>query len=113
MVNGVVWPHLDVEARSYRFRFVNASAARAYRPVVVDAETGTPVRGAMTLIGTDLGLLGEPTPIDEALALSTAERADVVIDFAAYPGRRLNLVNTVAEYRSAPLHQWRCSPIRR
>jgi len=96
MVNGVVWPHLDVEARSYRFRFVNASAARAYRLVVVDAETGMPVRGAMTLVGTDLGLLGEPRPIDEALSLSTAERADIVIDFAAHPGRRLNLINTVA-----------------
>ena len=95
MVNGVVWPHFEVEARSYRFRVVNVSPNRAYRLVVIDGETGAPVRGAMTLIGTDLGLLDTPRPI-ETLSLSSAERADVVIDFGAYPGQRLKLVNTVA-----------------
>jgi FtsP/CotA-like multicopper oxidase with cupredoxin domain len=96
MVNGVVWPHFDVEARSYRFRVVNVSPNRAYRLVVIDGKTGATVRGAMTLIGTDLGLLDAPRPIEEALTLSAAERADVVIDFGAYPGQRLKLVNTVA-----------------
>ncbi|WP_246041282.1 multicopper oxidase family protein [Streptomyces cadmiisoli] len=95
MVNGVVWPHLDVEARAYRFRVVNMSGVRVYRLVVVDEETGKPVRGAMKLIGTDLGLLGKPQTIDEALSLAPAERADLVIDFAAFPGKRLKLVNTI------------------
>jgi o-aminophenol oxidase len=94
MVNGVVWPHLEVEARSYRFRVVNVSLARAYRLAVIDEETGNAVRGAMTLIGTDLGLLDKPLVIDQVLSLSCAERADVIIDFAAHPGRRLKLVNT-------------------
>ncbi len=53
----------------------------------------------MTLIGTDLGLLDKPRAIDETLSLSCAERADVVIDFAAYPGQRLKLVNTVRRPR--------------
>lgn len=96
LVNGVVWPHLEVEARSYRFRVLNISPNRAYRLVVIDGRTGAPVRGAMTLIGTDLGLLDKPHPIDEALSLSAAERADVIIDFGAYPGQQLKLVNTVA-----------------
>ncbi|MFJ4847431.1 multicopper oxidase family protein [Streptomyces sp. NPDC088733] len=95
MVNGVVWPHMDVEARAYRLRLVNVSGARIYRLVVVDEETGKPVRGAMKLIGTDMGLLGKVQTIDEALSLSPAERADVVIDFAAHPGKKLTLVNTV------------------
>ncbi|MFI8182321.1 multicopper oxidase domain-containing protein [Actinacidiphila glaucinigra] len=95
MVNGVVWPYLDVQARAYRFRLVNVSGARVYRLVVVDEETGKVVRGAMKLIGTDMGLLGKPQTIDEALSLSPAERADVVIDFAAHPGRKLKLVNTI------------------
>jgi FtsP/CotA-like multicopper oxidase with cupredoxin domain len=94
MVNGVVWPHLEVEARSYRFRVVNVSLARAYRLAVVDERTGKVVPNAMTLIGTDLGLLDRPRAIDETLSLSCAERADVVIDFTAYPGRRLKLVNS-------------------
>ncbi|MFG3660963.1 multicopper oxidase family protein [Streptomyces sp. NPDC047706] len=95
MVNGVVWPYLDVEARAYRLRVVNVSGARAYRLAVVDEETGKIVKGAMKLVGTDLGLLGKPQTIDEALSLSPAERADVVIDFAALSGKRLKLVNTI------------------
>ncbi|MGW1530338.1 multicopper oxidase family protein [Streptomyces sp. NPDC002159] len=93
MVNGVVWPHLDVETRAYRFRLVNVSVTRAYRLTVVDEETGKPVRSAMKLIGTDLGLLDKPQTVDEALSLSPAERADVIVDFSAFPGRRLKLVN--------------------
>lgn len=95
-VNGVVWPRLDVDARAYRFRVVNASLARNYRLVLIDEETRRPVPAAMTLIGTDMGLLGRPVIIDEALNLAPAERADIVIDFAAHPGQRLTLVNTVA-----------------
>ncbi|MER6437556.1 multicopper oxidase domain-containing protein [Streptomyces sp. NPDC001185] len=95
MVNGVVWPYLDVEARAYRLRLVNVSGARVYRLAVVDEETGKLVRGAMKLVGTDLGLLGRPQTIAETLSLSPAERADVVIDFAAFAGRRLKLVNTI------------------
>lgn len=95
MVNGVVWPYLSVEARRYRFRVLNIALSRSYRLVVVDEETGQPVRGAMTLIGTDMGLLDKPVVIDEALSLSPAERADILIDFSAFPGKRLKLVNTV------------------
>lgn len=94
MVNGVVWPHLDVEAARYRFRLVNASPTRSYRLVVLDERTRQPVRGVMTLVGTDMGLLGEPHVIDEALTLAPAERADFVIDFAGYPGQQLTVVNT-------------------
>ncbi|MEU6653977.1 multicopper oxidase domain-containing protein [Streptomyces sp. NPDC046900] len=95
MVNGVVWPYLDVEARAYRFRLVNLSPTRIYRMAVVDEETGKVVRGAMKVLATDLGLLGAPQTIDEALSLSPAERADIVIDFAAFRGKKLKLVNTI------------------
>jgi spore coat protein A len=96
MVNGVVWPYLDVEAGRYRFRVVNTSANRSYRLVVIDEQTREPIPGVMTLIGTDMGLLGQPWVIDQALSLAPAERADILIDFAAHPGRRLTLVNTDA-----------------
>ncbi|MFE7749098.1 multicopper oxidase family protein [Streptomyces sp. NPDC057428] len=104
LVNGVVWPHLEVEARAYRFRVVNTSDTRIYRLVVVDEETGKAVPDAMKLIGTDMGLLGKPQTVEEAISLSPAERADVVIDFAAFPGKRLKLVNTIAgQQPGAPL----------
>jgi spore coat protein A len=90
LVNGVVWPHLDVAARAYRFRMVNTADTRVYRLAVVDEETGKAVPGVMKLIGTDMGLLGTPQTIEEAVPLSPAERADIVIDFAAFPGKRLS-----------------------
>ncbi len=42
LVNGVIWPHLDVEARWYRFRVLNAANNRPYRLRVVDEE-GEPI----------------------------------------------------------------------
>jgi len=95
MVNGVVWPYLNVEARAYRFRVLNASTGRDYALVVLDEATGKPVRGAMTVVGTDMGLLGKPVVVDEVLPMSSAERIDLVIDFAAFPGKKLTLVNTI------------------
>lgn len=91
-VNGVIWPHLKVDARWYRFRILNASNARAYRLVLRD-EYGTPVAGALHQIGTDGGLLPKPTALDE-LTLLPAERADVLIDFSAHRGKSLVLGNT-------------------
>ena len=95
MVNGVVWPYLEVEARAYRFRVLNASTGRDFLLAVLDESTGKPVPGAMTVVGTDLGLLGKPKVIDGALPMSSAERVDIVIDFAKFPGKRLRLVNTI------------------
>ncbi|MFI9731160.1 multicopper oxidase family protein [Streptomyces sp. NPDC052092] len=93
LVNGVVWPYLDVEARWYRFRVVNASNARIYRLMLV--ADGRPVPGALRVIGTDQGLLDRPLTVDGALNLSSGERADVLVDFSAFRGRSLKLVNTM------------------
>jgi FtsP/CotA-like multicopper oxidase with cupredoxin domain len=94
MVNGVIWPHLDVEPRWYRFRVVNGANTRQYRLSLVD-EDGKPVpAGTGYQIGTDGGLLPKPLPIGDGLTLASAERADLLIDFAAFRGRRLRLVNT-------------------
>jgi spore coat protein A len=95
MVNGVIFPYLDVQATAYRFRLLNVATSRAYRLAVIDEQTGQLVRGVLRVVGTDLGLLDKPKVIDEALSLASAERVDIVIDFAAFAGRRLQLVNTV------------------
>lgn len=77
LVNGVVQPYYKVARRKYRFRIVNASNARMYE---LQLSSGAP----LIQIATDGGLL--PKPMAKAvLELSPAERADVVIDFAAYP----------------------------
>lgn len=95
LVNGVIWPHFEVDARWYRFRILNASSSRFYRLSLLDANNN-PVRGAITQIGTDSGLLPRPVRLDGELILAPAERADILIDFSAFRGQRLRLVNTGA-----------------
>ncbi|AOS62979.1 multicopper oxidase family protein [Actinoalloteichus hymeniacidonis] len=93
LVNGAIWPHLDVERRWYRFRVLNAANARTYALSLQD-EFGEPVHGAVWQIGTDSGLLPTPLPVPETgLVMAPAERADLLIDFAAFAGRKLRLVN--------------------
>nr|WP_234320532.1 multicopper oxidase domain-containing protein [Streptomyces sp. SBT349] len=97
LVNGVVWPHLDVEARWYRFRLLNGANARTFNLVLID-EDGRPVRGAIRQIGSDGGLLPVPVPVDfegalPRLTVAPAERMDLLIDFSALRGTRVRLVN--------------------
>ncbi|WP_051943412.1 multicopper oxidase family protein [Streptacidiphilus rugosus] len=105
LVNGVIWPYLEVRARWYRFRVLNASNARTYRLHLVDEGTGERVPDAVWQIGTDAGLLGAPIPLpDGGLALAPAERADLLVDFGALGARTLRLVDSAPEpYAAVPL----------
>ncbi|HEX6714461.1 MAG TPA: multicopper oxidase family protein [Thermoleophilaceae bacterium] len=96
VVNGKVWPVLEVQPAPYRFRVLNGSNARTYRLVLVhDRE---PVLDRITQIGTDHGLLRAPAPIpSDGLVLASAERADLLVDFSDLePGSELTLLNTAA-----------------
>jgi o-aminophenol oxidase len=93
LVNGVIWPHFEVDGRWTRFRVLNASNSRFYRFELRD-EDGAPISEAMRQIGTDGGLLPAPVVLDQ-LTLAPAERADILIDFRTFRGRRLTLVNTL------------------
>lgn len=93
LVNGVIWPHLDVDARWYRFRMLNCSNSRSYTLQLRD-ENGVAIPGALRQIGTDGGLLPAPLALDQ-ITLAPAERADVLIDFRALRGREVTLVNTL------------------
>jgi spore coat protein A len=89
LVNGKVWPYLEVEPRRYRFLLLNGANARFYR---LSLSHG----GAFTLIGTDGGFLDRPVPVNQLL-LGPAERADVIVDFAGQePGRTIELDNDAA-----------------
>ncbi|MFJ8150418.1 multicopper oxidase family protein [Streptomyces sp. NPDC096048] len=93
LVNGVVWPYLEVQPRWYRFRVVNTANSRIYRLMLL--ADGRPVPGALQVIGTDQGLIDRPLPVDGALNLSPGERADVLVDFSPFRGRSVKLVNTM------------------
>jgi FtsP/CotA-like multicopper oxidase with cupredoxin domain len=102
MVNGHVWPYLDVQPRRYRFLFINGSNARTYEIFLTDQDTKA--KGpAIWQIGTDGGYLDYPVKIDSSapgsqlqkLLLMPGQRADVIVDFAGLaPGTRLIMRNT-------------------
>ncbi|GAB3249805.1 multicopper oxidase family protein [Kineosporia babensis] len=100
LVNGMIWPHLDVAAQWYRFRVLNAANARFYQLELRD-EQGTTVPGAIRQIGSDGGLLPAPLALS-SLTLTPAERADILIDFSALAGQRVTLVNTAANAGADP-----------
>jgi FtsP/CotA-like multicopper oxidase with cupredoxin domain len=94
LVNGVIWPYLDVEARWYRFRVLNGANSRFFRLDLVD-EAGNLVNDAVRIIGTDSGLLPAPAAMPAGgLTLTTGERVDLLIDFSRFKGQRLRLTNT-------------------
>jgi spore coat protein A len=95
-VNGKVWPVLDVQPATYRFRLLNGSNARTYRLVLFGGEA--PELERITQIGTDHGLLRAPVSVPpDGLVLASAERADLLLDFSDLePGSELTLLNTAA-----------------
>jgi FtsP/CotA-like multicopper oxidase with cupredoxin domain len=96
IVNGKVWPVLEVQPATYRFRVLNGSNARTYRLVLV--RDGAPEGERITQIGTDHGLLLAPVPVRaDGLVLASAERADLLVDFSDLaPGSELTVLNTAA-----------------
>ena len=90
LVNGAAWPVLDVAARKYRFRIVNASNAM---PLRLALSTHQP----LIQIATDQGLLPSPATLS-SIGLTMGERTEVVIDFSVYPiGTRIVLLNQRAD----------------
>jgi spore coat protein A len=83
LVNGKLFPYLEVEPRKYRFRILNAANGRFYRLSLSN-------RGEMHQIGTDQGLLPAPVPL-QFVQLAPGERSDLVIDFAPYKGSEVVL----------------------
>lgn len=83
LVNGKLYPYLEVEPRQYRFRVVNASNSRFY---YLGLSNGQPFHQ----IGSDQGLLAAPA-ILRSLTLAPAERADLIIDFSGHGGERIVL----------------------
>ena len=103
VVNGVIWPVLGVQPATYRFRVINGSNARTFRLVLW--RDGAPDLQRITQIGTDHGLMHAPCALPAAgLTLSSAERADLLVDFSdLHPGTELTLLNTAsAPFDGAP-----------
>ena len=77
VVNGFTWPHLEVEQRRYRFRFLNGCNSRF---LILRTDNGMP----FYQIGAEQGFLPNTVQLNELL-MAPAERADVIMDFTNVP----------------------------
>lgn len=78
LVNGVAWPHAEVEPARYRLRILNGSNARFYNLAL---DSGQP----LLQIGGDQGFFARPAK-RRSILLAPAERADVIVDFSGMRG---------------------------
>jgi len=84
LVNGKVWPYLNVEPRMYRLRILNGCNAR-----ILGLDIGGP---ALWQIGAEGGLFDVPVAVKE-MVLAPAERADILVDFSKFAGETLVMKN--------------------
>jgi FtsP/CotA-like multicopper oxidase with cupredoxin domain len=99
VVNGVIWPKMDVEPRNYRLRFLNGCDSRFLALQFFEVPPGaTDFSNAIaqldfTVIGSDQGLASSPTTVDTLLS-ETGSRYDVIFDFKTVtPGNRVIVRN--------------------
>jgi len=96
LVNGKLFPYLEVEPRQYRFRVLNGANGRFFHLSLSNSQ-------AFHQIGTDQGLLSAPVRL-ESVSLAPAERADLIVDFSALAGSSVVLKNdalTIMQFRVA------------
>jgi len=84
LVNGAVWPFLDVEPRKYRLRLLNGSDSRFYNLFLPGVK--------FYQIGSDGGLLNSPV-LTNRIVIGPGERIDIIVDFSTVPGQELILKN--------------------
>ncbi|UCD40572.1 MAG: multicopper oxidase domain-containing protein [Candidatus Bathyarchaeota archaeon] len=98
MVNGLVWPNMDVDQAAYRFRLLDGSNARFYTIqfiVQTGALAGTVL--PFTQIASDGGYLTAPVTVTK-LTFAPGERVEILVDFSGLAaGDTVLLKNTAKE----------------
>ncbi len=108
LVNGSVYPYLEVEPREYRWRLLNACNARFLKPRLVYADANHLTEPepnhhgpSFIQIATEGGFLPAPVLVNEPahpeLLLAPAERAELIVDFRNIPAG-----STLILYNDAP-----------
>ena len=86
VVNGIIWPKMDVEPRNYRLRLLNGCDSRFLAVQFFEVPPGaTDFSSAIqqldfTVVGSDQGLASSPTTVDTLLC-ETGSRYDIIFDF--------------------------------
>jgi FtsP/CotA-like multicopper oxidase with cupredoxin domain len=99
LVNGIIWPYMNVEPRNYRLRLLNGCDSRflVIRFREASSPNATDLTGAgdpipFTVIGSDQGLSSSPSTVD-TLVVETGSRYDIVFDFGSLSGKRIIMEN--------------------
>jgi FtsP/CotA-like multicopper oxidase with cupredoxin domain len=104
LVNGAYRPHLDVGARRYRLRLLDAANSSLYDLFVAAPDeadptaAGTPV--AAKMIATESGLVRASHTVSD-VSLAPAERQEIVVDFGDAWQQALRLCLTGDPYHPA------------
>ena len=86
MVNGKVWPNMNVDKGQYRLRILNGSNSRFYNLTFSNGMS-------FIQIGSDGGYLKAPVTLT-SLLLAPAERVDIIVDFSSLAsGTKVILTN--------------------
>ncbi len=103
VVNGAIYPYLQVEPRRYRLRILNGANCRFFNLFfnLAKRPTDIPLQVAFHQIGSDGGFLQGPVALNRIL-LGPAERADLIIDFSGLDGKIVTLSNNAP----APFPGW-------
>jgi len=100
VVNGMIWPKENVEARNYRLHLLNGTDSRfmVVRFRVAASPNAQDLTGAsgpvpFWVIGSDQGLAGSAT-LTDTLVFEPGSRYDIVFDFSSVPpGSRVIMEN--------------------
>ena len=112
VVNGKIWPKMNVEPRNYRLRLLNGCDSRflviRFRAVPLgttdlytyDPDTGEPTLNPgvgdpieFKVIGSDQGLGSTDKTVDQ-LVFETGSRYDIIFNFDGLEGKRIIMENT-------------------
>jgi FtsP/CotA-like multicopper oxidase with cupredoxin domain len=99
VVNGKIWPKMEVEPRNYRLRLLNGCDSRFLAVQFFEVPPGATDFSAaiqqldFTVVGSDQGLASSPTTVD-TLLIETGSRYDIIFDFKnVTPGNRVIMKN--------------------
>jgi spore coat protein A len=103
VVNGAIYPYLQVEPRCYRMRLLNGANSRFFNLFFNLAKRPTDIPSLVEFhqIGSDGGFLPTPARLSKLL-LAPAERADLLVDFSGMEGKIVTLSNDAP----APFPGW-------
>jgi len=93
IVNGKIKPYFNVQPRKYRLRLLNGGPTRFYDFSLVQGGVAKP----FTHIANDGNLLEYPRMNQTKISLGMAERGDIIVDFSAFKGKEVFLVNTLLQ----------------